>query len=275
MKNIAQRNWYTEVRRSGNGELTGKTSYVDTFREAAAYLLVDVHSFIINEAWWEEQRSSNPIPAQTRQVTPLQGTEAYFSSGPALKEAGAFLKDPLAAALFSETVKGIIQAETFLLSERGYNSEDDYTKKWSDFYAGSCRYYSNLDQVAKDWYEYIGGSKRTGNLFVRFKTQSLFELGENQYLLTGNLSDSFHEVNVSLRIDDEFIVKEADGVLLRSPDIICRETASLLVNLEGIKLKGMVKKELASILGNGQGCVHLIDLVNDCMQMLDTFSFRL
>lgn len=268
MKNLFQRNWYTEVRRSDNGLLKAKTSYVDTYREAVAHLIVDVNSFIIREALWEEQRSSEPINVRSLQVTPLCGSEAYLSSGPALKEAALFLEDSLAVALFSETVKGIIQAETFLLNERGFTSEQDYEHKWMDFYSGSCRYFSSLDKVTQTWFDHVGESKREGNLFVRFKTQSFFDLGENRYLLTGNLSDSFHEVNVRLKLDG-FIVEEADGVLLRTPDLICREAAALLTNLCGINLRGIAKKELAGILGKGQGCVHVIDLVSDCAYILE------
>ncbi|MCO5388734.1 MAG: hypothetical protein NHB14_26470 [Desulfosporosinus sp.] len=113
MKNIFQRNWYTEVRRSDNGQLQAKTSYVDTTREATAHLLVDVNSFIIEEALWEEHKSSKPISARTRQVTPLQGSEAYFSSGPALREAATFLKDPLAVALFPKLLKGLFRLKPF------------------------------------------------------------------------------------------------------------------------------------------------------------------
>lgn len=268
MKNVFQRNWYTEVQRGDNQLLKAKTSYVDTYREAAAHLFVDVNTFIIQEALWEEQRSSQPITARSLHVTPLCGSEAYFGSGPVLKEAAVFLKDPLAIALFSETVKGIIEAETFLLNERGFTSEHDYEDKWRDFYSGSCRYASNLDSVTKTWYEYVGESQRAGNLFVRFKTQSLYNLGENRCLLTGNLSDSFHEVNVRLKLD-EFIVTEADGILLRSPDLVCREAAALLANLQGVDLRGIAKKDLASLLGKGQGCVHVIDLVSDCSYILN------
>lgn len=271
MRNLFQRNWYTEVRRSEDGLLKGKTSYIDTYREAVAHLSVDINSFIIQEALWEEQRSSEPINARTLQVTPLCGSKAYFSSGPMLKEAGAFLKDPLAVALFSETVKGIIQAETFLLSERGFASEKDYEHKWMEFYSGSCRYFSSLDRITKTWFDHVGESKREGNLFVRFKTQSLFHLGKSRYLLTGNLSDSFHEVNVRLKLNG-VAVEEADGVLLRTPDLVCREAAALLTNLHGINLRGVAKKELAGLLGKGQGCVHVIDLVNDCAQILELFG---
>jgi hypothetical protein len=256
MNNLFQRNWYTEVRRSDNGLLKAKTSYVDTYREAVAYLTVDVNSFIIQEALWEEQRSSKSINARTLQVTPLCGSVAYFSSGPALKEAALFLKDPLAVALFSETVKGIIQAETFLLNERGFTSEQDYEHEWINLYSGSCRYFSSLDRITKTWFDHVGESIREGNLFVRFKTQSFFHLGKNGYLLTGNLSDSFHEVNVRIKLD-RFMVEEADGVLS---------------NLQGINLRGIAKKELAGLLGKGQGCVHVIDLVGDCAYILEHFE---
>lgn len=272
MRNLFQRNWYTEVRRSDNALLKAKTSYVDTYREAVAHLLVDVNSFIIKEALWEEQRSSEPMSARTHQVTPLHGSEAYFSSGPALKEVGIFLDDPLAVALFSETVKGIIQAETFLLEERNFVSEADYEDKWKEFYLGSCRYFSNLDRATKGWFDHVGESTRDGNLFVRFKSQSLFDLGKGQFLLTGNLSDSFHEVNVRLKLDG-FTVVEADGVLLRTPDLVCREAATLLTNLHGLNLQEMAKKEIAGFLGKGQGCVHVIDLVSDCAQILELYKF--
>ena len=179
-----------------------------------------------------------------------------------------FLKDPLAIALFSETIKGIIQAETFLLNERGFPSEEAYETKWMEFYSGSCRFFSNLDKATQSWYDHVGESKREGNLFVRFKTQSIFELGENRFLLTGNLSDSFHEVNVLLKLAGS-IVEEADGVLLRTPDPICRDATVFLSNLHGINLSGIRKKELAGILGKGQGCVHLIDLVSDCAYILE------
>jgi Protein of unknown function (DUF2889). len=272
MKNLFQRNWYTEVRRSDNKHLKAVTSYLDTYREAAAQLSIDINSFIIADAVWEEQRSVEPISFKSRQVTPLLGSEAYFSSGPKLKAAETFLNDPLAGSLFSESVKGIIQAETFLWEERGYSSEEEYEDKWTDFYSGSCRYYSNLDRITKSWFTHVGESKRDGNLFVRFKTQSLLGLGDDQYLLTGNLSDSFHELNINIKLN-RFTVVDADGILLRAPDPVCREAADFLKNLHGINLRDINKKETAVILGKGQGCVHMIDLVTDCAQILKLYKF--
>jgi hypothetical protein len=271
MKTLFQRNWYTEVRKIDYGLLQAKTSYIDTNRETVAHLTVDINTFIIKEALWEEQRPSKPIGTGLLTVTPLLGSEAYFSASAVLKETANFLNDPLAVALFAETIKGIIQSETFLLNERGFVSENDYETELMKLQSGSCRYYSNLDRITKTWFDYIGGSKRTGNLFVRFKTQSLFYLKANQYLLTGNLSDSFHEINVRIELDGT-IVRNADGVLLRTPDLVCQESASLISKLQGIILKGTGKKQLANILGTGQGCVHVIDLVSDCAQILEFYD---
>jgi hypothetical protein len=272
MKNLFQRNWYTEVRQSNDRKLQAVTTYLDTYREASARLLIDINSFLIKEALWEEQRSLEPINSKIRQVTPLLGSEAYFSTGPKLKETEAFLNDPLAGSLFSESIKGIIQAETFLWEERGYSSEIEYEDKWTDSYSGSCRYYSNLDRITKSWYTHVGESKRDGNLFIRFKTQSLLGLENGYYLLTGNLSDSFHELNVNLKLNG-LTVENADGILRRSPDQVCKEATTLLSNLQGHNLQVLNKKEIAGILGKGQGCIHLIDLINDCAQMLELFKF--
>jgi len=274
MKNLFQRNWYTEVCRAPDQTLRVVTSYLDTEREAAAHLVLDLNSFIIKEAVWEEQRSSKPIRFNSRRVSPLLGSEAYFSSGPKLKEAGAFLNDPLAGSLFSESIKGIIQAETFLWEERGYSTEAEYESKWTDFYSGSCRYYSNPERITRSWYTHVGTSKREGNLFVRFKSQSLLGLGAEQYLLTGNLSDSFHELNVNIKLHGS-TVEEAEGLLLRAPDPVCREGAAFLKNLQGINLPEINKKAIAGILGKGQGCVHLIDLVNDCAQILEHYLIKI
>lgn len=271
MKNLFQRNWYTEVRRTDNQLIKAQTNYVDTYREVSAHLLVDVQSFVIQESWLEEQRALRGKAVRTRPVPPLVGYEAYFTSSFALKKTAIFLDDPLILSLFAETIKGMIQAETFLFTERGYTSEEEYDKKWADAYAGSCRYYSNLDLTTQSWFSYLGKSKRDDNLFVRFKTQTLYALEEENYLITGNLSDSFHEINVNLNLQKN-TVQEATSVFPRIPDLVCREAADYLNQLKGVNLLGIPKKRLAEILGKGQGCVHLIDLVNDCAQVLGLSS---
>lgn len=274
MQNLFQRNWNTVVFRADDTKLIKvKTNYIDSYRGAAANLVVDVNSFIIKEAFWEEMRSFKIINLSIKEVTPLIGVEAYHGSGSALKEAAVFLQDPLAVSLFSEAIKGVIQAQNFLLEERGFASLAEYTDQRTTELKGTCRYFSNLDRVSQRWYDDVVSSIRVDSVFARFKTQSLFDLGEGQYLLLGNLSDSLHEVNARIKLDD-FTVQEADGVFIRFPDPVCWEAVGLLENLQGYNLQGMTKKELAGILGKGQGCTHLIDLVYDCVEVLDIYNFE-
>jgi hypothetical protein len=267
MKSLFHCNWYTEVRRSPGGNLQASTSYLDTRREASAHLLADIHTFIIKEARLEEQRSLQPANIGSRQVPPLLGAAAYLSSGPVLKEAAAYLQDPLAVALFAETIKGIIQSERYLLPERGYASLEEFFLMWRGHGLDSCRLYSNLDRVTFGSYDPSRDLRPAGNLFVRFKSQTLYNLGPEHNLLVGYFSDSRHETSISLKLKGS-IVAEAEGGFVRPPNPICQETDELLANLRGVDLLGLSKKEIAAILGKGQGCVHMIDLVNDCARVL-------
>ncbi|MGE4274156.1 MAG: DUF2889 domain-containing protein [Desulfitobacterium sp.] len=270
MKNLFRRNWYTEVCHSGTNLLKAKTSYIDSFQEIIAHLVVDVNSFKIKEAYLEKLRSFESINVITQQVEPLIDKEINYGFSSALKEATEFLENPLATTLFAETIKGIIQAQNFLFEECGYASLEEYDTHRCRELACSCRYFSTLDRITQCWYEKIG-NKRRNTVFMRFKTQSLFALKKGQYFLTGNLRDSLHEVNASIRIGD-FLVEEATGELLRSPDPVCREAAEFMGNLKGVNLKGKTKKEIALLLGKGQGCVHLIDLVDDCTHIFEIFN---
>lgn len=242
---------------------------MDTDREAAARIQVSVEDFIIRKAEWEEQR---PLPRENEVIRPVQvllGKDAYFNSGPVLRELAAVTGDSLVVSLFAETVKGIIQAETFLWAERGYPSADEYDRYWLESFQGNCRYYSNLDRVTQSWFQHLGVTSREGNLFVRFKTQTLYALANGKFLLNGIFSDSFHEVSVNLTLGLDMIVEAAEGNLLRAPDPVCKESNCFLADLVGVRLQGISKKDLAALLGKEHGCVHLIDVAFDAAQILN------
>ena len=266
MTNVFQRHWFTIVRRSGDdGLLDAQTVYRGTDGEFAALLRVEPVALRIVSAVWEEYAPRLKVV----NIEGLTGVEAYFNCGPVLREVlsglGSFTR-----SLFAETVRGIIQAETFLLKERGYNSPAEYDHYWDSFYSGSCRYYSNLDRVSKTWNEYAG-SNRITNLFNRFKSQCLYKVPRGGYQIYGTLSDSFHELGANILLDRELFIKEAKGALLRCPDDVCREAADYLHKLPGNQSAFAGKKELAELLGSGAGCVHLIDLVYDALKSIELY----
>lgn len=269
MTNTFQRHWFTIVRRSNAaGMLDAQTVYRGTDCEAAALLQVEAASLKITGATWE---SYTPV-AEAITINGLAGVEAYFGCGPDLKRA---LSGPgeFARSLFAETVRGIIQAETFLLAERGFNSPADYGRYWEEFYAGTCRYYSHLNRVKRKWDEYACSDRKT-NLFNRFKAQSIYRDGRGGCRAVGLLSDSFHELGVELLMDENMVITAVDGALLRAPDEVCSEATQFLGRLVGTGVAHPRKKDLAVLLGAGEGCVHLIDLVHDAMESVKIWPAR-
>ena len=117
--------------------------------ERRAFLKVETSSLKITEAWLERPGQAGNMTESTIYIDSLQGVQAYLGSGPQLREALKSIGENLERTLFNDCVIGIVQAETFLFPERGYQDVDAYNNFWEKSYVGSCRYYSNLDQVKK------------------------------------------------------------------------------------------------------------------------------
>jgi hypothetical protein len=269
---LFQRNWHSSVRfdeGQGEQELLVEVTYCGTDREACARLLIDPLTLIVKDAYLEKYRTPGESGCQVLKIPQLSGMEAYFKAGTVLREALAPLQDSYAHSLFAEAVRGVIQAETFLFKERGFASTDAYQDYWDKIYVNTCHYFSNLDRVTQGWYDHIGYSERRGNLFNRIKTQYLYLNGDS-YLLTGNMTDSFHGVSVELELEkDKYKVKSARGELVRAPDPVCAEAVDLMAGLAGKELAGLKKKDIAQRMGGGNGCIHLIDLVFDGLETLE------
>jgi hypothetical protein len=263
---IFQRNWHSSVRMEEQN-LLSEVTYCGTDREVCARLMVNPKTLIVQKAVWEIYRTPDEAGYKALDIPDMVGMEAYFGSGGNMRKALQPLQDPFAGELFAEAVRGIIQAETFLLEERGYTPAS-YEQYWTDFYKDTCCFFSNLDRVSLGWYEYIGYSTRGGILFNRMKSQILSLYGD-LYHLGGHINDSFHGVAVDLELErDTHRVKSARGGLLRAPDPVCKEAAVYMKQLEGKLLSGMSKKYIAQLLGASNSCVHMVDLVFDGQETL-------
>lgn len=263
-----QRHWHTTVVREGKKYITARTDYFDTRIERRAVMRVEIDSLKIAEAWLERWGRPGDMAEKCINIGSLKGIKAYLGNGRIIKAALQDAGDELERSLFNESVIAIVQAETFLFKERGYRDAEAYNQFWEKSYAGSCRYYSNLNQLKTSWVDFIGPSVRTVNLFNRGKSQQLLRDERGHYLINGSLIDTFHQLSSKLELDQQMKVITASGQLLRTPDQVCMPAAALIENLVGITLPGISKKELANILGAGQGCIHLIDLVYDSTQTL-------
>ncbi|HUW63274.1 MAG TPA: DUF2889 domain-containing protein [Spirochaetia bacterium] len=266
MEYLGQRHWHCMVTRPEKNLVQARTTYLTITMEAMASLDLDPGTLEIRKARWDIFRQEKERPV-SRPVPALHGLTAYFGSGPAMKKALTGLH-PVAGGLFAETVRGIIQAETFLIAERNFACLEDYDEYWRENYRDSCRYYSNLDRVKADWACHVADQERTDVLFNRFKSAVWHRLPEDDFLISAAMADSFHNVGLTIRTTPGFTVVEARGRVRRAPDTVCKEAGSTVAGLAGTDLTKTDKRNIAAIMGGAQGCVHLIDLAGDVCRQL-------
>jgi hypothetical protein len=117
--------WHTAVKRRDREIIQSTASYSDSACELAAGMLVNARDFLIKEAWLEYRGGPGDMADVRQDLPEIRGVEAYLNSGPDLKKIQPRQNGVLAGMLVNECVVGIIQAETFIFSERGYASGED------------------------------------------------------------------------------------------------------------------------------------------------------
>ena len=263
MEIMYQVNSFSTVKRVHGSELLADCFFLSTGCEAIGQLRVDIESFIIKEARWEVLRSPDGSLNGEREVEALKGTEAYFDVGGALRRAVGEDGGGLAMELLAECIRGIIQAETYVHTVRGYPTARAYEAHWNKFYLDSCRYYSNLDRVNQQWFDHVGSYARDRCLFNRVKNCVVYQDPEGNLTATGTFCDSFHELGLYVSLTDKGVITSCTGNFLRAPDRVCFENEGHLASLVGKSIAGIKKKEVAGFTGGPQGCNHLVDLAYD------------
>lgn len=244
-----------------------QTTQCATGNEMLAQFWAKPQTFEIVKARWEVNRLEDQALPALNEIPLLKGIVAYFGCGKSLSQALSSYP-PVVTELFLENVRALIQAESYLIHERGFPSIDVYVEHWKEFYTGSCRYYSNLEAVQQGWGGYVSGRKPGTNLFNRFKTLAL-DRCSNGLLLRASMADSFHEMALKMQFDSAGeTVLQATGTIVRAPDAVCREAATLVNRLRGMRLSAAERGEIASLLGEGNGCVHLIELAFESAALL-------
>lgn len=81
MNILYNRQWFTTTFKKPDESLCVESHYLDTFKEAAFQLKVDVYFFAIKEAIWEVYRSK-----EEKKFQELIGLAAYFGIGKELRK---------------------------------------------------------------------------------------------------------------------------------------------------------------------------------------------
>lgn len=244
-------------------EVNVRTIKISGIEEAVAEFSVTPDTFRFVKGGWEVARSENSADYGRGGLEGLDGMEADFSAASSINELGgvpAVIKE-----LLRDCVKGVIQAESYLIAERGFKTRSDYDTHWDVIWENSCRYYTYLEKEIMRWTDYVDQYPRKNLLFTRYKSYNVSASDGGDMELTGAFHDSFHEMNVKLLCGADGVVKSLEALFSRAPGPACFECTSLFSNMEGFQVTA-AKRDVGKAIGGAEGCFHMVDLVYDLLE---------
>ncbi len=270
---IYQRFTNISVNRTG-ADVTLDIDFQDTNREDYLSLVLDPATLKVKETKGETPRNAQGIVGN-RDLDFLIGKQIYFSGAREIRESLTSIPEEEREhynGLMLEGITSVVQAEAFLLPERGFTSHQEYEQYFRDTYGRGCVYYSNLPRIKKDFVAYVeeNNNRREGNLFNRHRLVTVRRAPtDDKFLIRGNICDSFHEMAIKLLVDKNKQIFAIRSSFLRSPDPICHESSQTFECLLGEYLAPENRKNLLKCSSGPNGCTHLGDLVLEGARALE------
>jgi len=271
---VYQRFTHVSVNRA-ESDVRLNINFMDSQREDNLSLLLNSSDFTVKEARGETPRNPSGIMGE-RDLKGLQGKRMYLKSSQGIREALMGMPKEERSHFFQLLVAGIanmVQAEVFLLPERGFAAPAEYEKFFQNQYEGGCIFYANLDRVKRDFMAYVEANHKgrgQDSLFSRHSTATVrVAPGNERFLVRSNLSDSFHEMAIKLLVDSDTTILASRVSILRVPDPVCSESASQFPEVEGKKLSSGNIRELVGIAAGPRGCAHLGELLVEGARALE------
>lgn len=274
MKLFSKGNIYSSIKRNGE-ELTAVTSILNEELEIVTDLIIDAHTFEIREMLWHVYRcdvSSNTgnycIKTGKGATDMLNGKEAYLTAHKLFDELLVLPGGELLKYIFIQSGKAIVQAETFLYKERGYDRKESYDEYWDIVEENGCSFYTYPCDDDLRWSEYVGNYDRGDYLFQRFKTFAMMEHDFEQTYF-GTFSDSYHHIDVEMTVNTETKIITAFNLrYIKAPGKACLRSINNGKNMVGVNIRDVDKKTVVSKIGGCEGCYHVLDLSWDIIKKI-------
>jgi hypothetical protein len=268
MKILDQAEIFCTVNRKKQ-ELISETIFIGRDLEAKASLSVDVGSFLIQDAVWEIHRAPGDIAVGCGNAASLlTGVSAHIEGRKEMKrlmrlDGGIALK-----YLFTDCIKSLVQAETYVYRERGFADEEAYNIYWDRIEKNGCRAYTYPNEADLRWMDYIPHGPRKDNLFNRGRHYLMMETGEGQIEIVGGFHDTYHELGLKMTLKDlSGIVSRCEIDYARAPGSSCFNNRIHADKFAGKNITAMTKDEIIRLAGGGEGCYHLVDLLSDAVAL--------
>ncbi len=270
--NTKQFNCLASVEREGN-ILIAKTIVLDGSWEGEGLLKLNIHSFKIQDAQWEIHDKQDQKNSRRESLPELIGCSGYIQGKKELKKLQSKKDGAKIKYLFEQCINSVIQGETFVYKERGFDSEKSYNEYWDVLEENGCRMYSDTRAEDLPWTDYVGPINRKKNLFNRFKRVSFFSISPEELQAEGSFSDTYHEFHIRLILNATTLsVLDCDLTFVRAPGGACFDNNANCPLLIGKILPQLTKKDLIDLFGRSHGCYHVVDILLDLYRKSKTFQ---
>lgn len=281
---IKQGIYENDVRRLSDEESVANSFMLTTDFEGSISLTFKNDTFEVTDAKWSIHRGADMSHRGEGTAEMLIGDSAYtgdnrhhikvlpdYSAGQTETP-----EDPKAVSaewkhireLYLEALRGALQAENYLLKERGFKGIMDYEESWDS----DCRpYHLEPRPATEEWPAYVGSFEhfRVRDLYNKYLHMTLMDNGDETVTALGTYNDSFHEMSAC------FVFNKADGVItdfslnhVRVPFKACHDfQESYAEKFIGLNVHEITKREVGKLIGGSYGCFHFVDIIYDLVEM--------
>jgi len=275
-KVLEQGAWINYTNRLNDKELISQSMFLSTRYDCSATLCATTKGYKITQAYYSIHRCPDMSKRKEANIPELIGGSGHYDGVKAIKDLKDFGDDGKVKELLVESIRGLDQAETYLLEELGMKTREEYETHWQKGKNDYCRPYWGKMPGLEEWSTYIGAYdyNRTGNFYTKYKSYTIIQKNENEAIVSGTYNDSFHEMNSEITYNlTNRNISAFDMVVVRAPHTPCYELSHTAAeSFIGKSIDALPKRDVGKILGGAPGCFHLTDIVFDMALAVKEFA---
>ncbi len=240
--------------------------YLDREKELQGTVCADINTYNIKEAFCEIVKETDKDMEGLRRISFPEGTKCHIDGK---RRVAGLLGEPRnrhVKYMMDQCINGMIQAESYIYRERGFEDRESYNRFWDEIEEKGCRMYSHPHRDDLRWMDYIPQYERKHLLFSRYKNIEIKKAG-NAYEGRARFIDSYHELYADCCCDEKTGDIEIFEIsYCRAPGKCCFDNSIHSGELLGRNIFRLTKGELVEIFGRSEGCYHLVELSKDLVE---------
>ncbi len=267
IKVIEQGAYMNRIDKTPDGKITAECSFLSTHYECSVTIYADARGMKTEKVLYAVHRTPQNDNLAQGEIQELAGETCTLAASKIVKTLPDYDGNGYIKELILENLRGINQAEIYMLEEINVANPIEYEKIWLHEKVDYCRPYTGRMPGLYEWPNYVNSLNhyRTRNLYNKYKQYTVITEGGDDIFIDGAYHDSFHEMHAQLTYSATGReISEFDMTMQRWPFAACFEMDHTAAGLfVGKKIDDLTKREVGKLIGGSNGCFHLVDIVAD------------